>query len=38
MPKYEQTIETKEKMIVPVINISSNAILKKVAQWLKEQK
>ena len=38
MPKYEQTIETKEKMIVPVINISSDPILKKVAQGLKEQK
>ena len=38
MPKYEQTIETKEKMIVPVINISSDPVLKKVAQWLKEQK
>jgi hypothetical protein len=38
MPKYEPTIETKEKMIVPVINISSDPILKKVAQWLKEQK
>jgi hypothetical protein len=38
MPKYEQTIETKEKMIVPVVNMSSDAVLKKVAQWLKEQK
>jgi hypothetical protein len=38
MPKYEQTIETKEKMIVPIVNISSDAVLKKVAQWLKEQK
>jgi len=38
MPKYEPTIETKEKMIVPVINISSDTVLKKVAQWLKEQK
>ncbi len=38
MPKYETTIETKEKMIVPVINISSDTVLKKVAQWLKEQK
>jgi len=37
MPKYEPTIETKEKMIVPVVNISSDAVLKKVAQWLKEQ-
>src|SRR3989304_1240041 len=38
MPKYEPTIETKEKMIVPVIDISSDSILAKVAQWLKEQK
>src|SRR3972149_1278777 len=38
MPKYETTIETKEKMIVPVIDISSDQILTKVAQWLKEQK
>ena len=37
MPKYEPTIETKEKMIIPVINISSDNVLKKVAQWLKEQ-
>lgn len=37
MPKYEQTIETKEKMIVPVINISSDTVLQKVAEWLKEQ-
>ena len=38
MPKYAQTIETKEKMIVPVIDISSDSVLSKVAQWLKEQK
>lgn len=38
MPKYAPTIETKEKLIVPVINISSDPILRKVAQWLKEQK
>jgi hypothetical protein len=38
MPKYAPTIETKEKMIVPVIDISSDQILQKVAQWLKEQK
>jgi hypothetical protein len=38
MPKYAQIIETKEKMIVPVVDISSDPILKKVAQWLKEQK
>jgi len=38
MPKYAQTIETKEKMIVPVVDISSDPILRKVAIWLKEQK
>ena len=38
MPKYSQTIETKEKMIVPVVDISSDPILRKVALWLKEQK
>ena len=37
MPKYQPTIETKEKMIVPVIDISANHMLRKVAQWLKEQ-
>jgi len=38
MPKYATTIETKEKMIVPVIDISSDPILAKVAKWLKQQK
>ena len=38
MPKYTSVIETKEKMIVPVVDISSDPILRKVAQWLKEQK
>jgi len=38
MPKYAPTIETKEKMIVPVIDISSDPILTKVARWLKQQK
>ena len=38
MPKYEPTIETKEKMIIPIVNISSDSVLKQVAQWLKEQK
>ena len=37
MAKYAPTIETKEKMIVPVIDISSDSVLKKVATWLKEQ-
>lgn len=38
MPKYAPIIETKEKMIVPVVDITSDPVLKKVAQWLKEQK
>jgi hypothetical protein len=38
MPRYEPTIETKEKIIVPVIDISNNQLLSKVTQWLKEQK
>ena len=38
MPKYEPTIETKEKMIVPVVDISADTVLKSVAAWLKEQK
>jgi hypothetical protein len=38
MQKYQPTIETKEKMIVPVIDMSSNPMFRKVASWLKEQK
>ncbi len=38
MPKYAPIIETKEKMIIPVVDISSDPVLKKVALWLKEQK
>ena len=38
MPKYQPVIETREKMIVPVVDMTSNALMKKVAAWLKEQK
>jgi hypothetical protein len=38
MPKYQPIIETKEKIMVPVIDISSNPTFRKVASWLKEQK
>lgn len=38
MPKYQSLIETKEKIMVPVIDMSSNPMFKKVANWLKEQK
>jgi len=37
MPKYQTQIETKEKIIVPVINMSSNLFFKKVAEWLKQR-
>lgn len=38
MPKYQPVIETREKMIVPVVDMASNALFKKVVTWLKEQK
>ena len=38
MPKYQPIIETREKMIVPVVDMSSNTLIKRVAGWLKEQK
>jgi hypothetical protein len=38
MPKYQPVIETREKMIVPVVDMSTNPLIKKVAAWLKEQK
>jgi hypothetical protein len=38
MAKYQPIIETREKMIVPVVDMSSNPLIKKVAAWLKEQK
>jgi len=38
MPKYQSTIETREKIIVPVIDMSSNPLFRKVANWLKEQR
>ena len=38
MPKYQPIIETREKMIVPVVDMSTNKLMKKVAAWLKEQK
>jgi hypothetical protein len=37
MPKFASIIETKEKMIVPVVDISSDPLLKGVANWIKQQ-
>ena len=38
MPTYKPLIETKEKLIVPVLDMSTNPLFQKVAEWLKEQK
>jgi len=38
MPQYRPLIETKEKIIVPVINMSTSSLFQKVAKWLKEQR
>jgi len=36
MPKYQSIIETKERLIVPVIDMSTSPLFQKVARWLKE--
>jgi hypothetical protein len=38
MPTYAKIIETKEKLIVPLIDVTSNETLNQVTKWLKEQK
>jgi len=38
MPNYKSIIETKEKIMIPVIDMSSNPMFRKVANWLKKQK
>ncbi|MCL2134082.1 MAG: hypothetical protein FWH37_00765 [Candidatus Bathyarchaeota archaeon] len=37
MPKFAPVLETKEKMIVPVVDVSSDLLLKNVAKWIKQQ-
>ena len=37
MPKYSRVVETKEKMIVPVVDMSPSPLFQRVAQWLKER-
>ena len=37
MPQYKAIIETKERIMVPVIDMSTNKLFVKVAEWLKEQ-
>ncbi len=38
MPDYKPLIETKEKIIVPVLDMSNNPLFQKVTEWLKKQK
>lgn len=38
MPDYRPLIETKEKIIVPVIDMSTSRLFQTVAKWLKKQK
>jgi hypothetical protein len=37
MPQYRPIIETKERIMVPVIDMSTSNMFNKVANWLKEQ-
>ena len=38
MPQYKPVVETREKIQVPIINASSNIIIRQVTEWLKQQK
>jgi hypothetical protein len=38
MPEYHPKIETKEKFIVPVIDMSTSPLFQKVTQWLRERR
>ena len=35
MPSFKPLIETKEKIIVPVLDMSTNPLFQKVADWIK---
>lgn len=37
MPEYRPIIETKERIMVPVIDMSPSSLFQKVAKWLKER-
>ena len=37
LPQYRSVIETKERIIVPLINMSNSQLFQKVAEWLKDQ-
>jgi len=37
-PQYHPTVETREKIISPVIDMSGSPIFQRVSEWLKQQK
>jgi len=37
MPEYSPVVETKEKIILPVINVSSSPFFRQVARWLRRK-
>jgi hypothetical protein len=37
MPDYRPIIETKEKIMMPVVDLSSSPLFLTATQWLKEQ-
>ena len=37
MPKYQPIVETREKIIAPVIDMSGSPVFQRVAEWLKQQ-
>ncbi len=37
MPEYRQIIETKERIMIPVIDMSQSMMLQKAAEWMKQQ-
>jgi hypothetical protein len=38
MPEYKSLIETRERVQVPILNLSSSPIVVQVMDWLKQQK
>ncbi len=38
MPQYKPIFETREKVQVPIINLSSNPMIRQVMEWLKRRK
>ena len=37
MPRYKPIIETKEKIITPVLDMSTNPLFRRVSEWLGKQ-